>query len=120
MRYWIIIFMLVCGTCWACDYCIDHPGEKELQNEGKRLLISTSKLLPSEYEDDLLAIKREHLILLRHINAVEKQAKHNADTQDKICSMIADLGVKDKRDASMYYNAGWERCAEYYKNREIK
>ena len=39
-------------------------------------------------------IKREHLILLRRINEMDKKAKHLGDTLDKIYSMVFDLETK--------------------------
>lgn len=77
-----VVFMLVCSVAWGCEYCIENPGEKEIQTNGMGANNGTEQL------------SKDHLVLVRRINAVDKKVKHTKDTLDKIYSMICDLETK--------------------------
>ena len=76
-RYLIVAFMLICSVAWGCDYCLEHPGEKEMRSVD----FITGKMQDGWTE--------QHMILLRRINSLE-------DTLDKIYSMVADIYGRNK------------------------
>lgn len=75
MKYLVIAFMLICSIAYACDYCIEHPGEKEIWNNGIGANNGTHQL------------QKDHIILLQRINELDKKIS-------QMYPMLADLEVK--------------------------
>jgi len=78
--FWGMVF---CSLVRACDYCVEHPGEKEIQTNGMGARGRTEPL------------QKDHLVLVRRINDIGKDIEDIQDTLKKLYSLIADLHMKE-------------------------